>query len=495
MSEPREPQANPASSRSEAAPAGSRTSELDQVATRLVSGLYALDKALRVYELNNRAVLGLLDDLAEAIRNAPGGEGRGPAIELQDEHVLLNGSPTRLGYKVWLRARELATSLRRRGIRGLVLPAEPTRQKLQLLFARLQKIRLASAPEAGPLLDQIKLETGASVLSAPPLAPTEHLRERERDRQVVRLYAALTVLVRDALEAARASRRVTLVPLKRVLQALSDELEHREALLLALMDVPGYRGHQETHLANVTLLALAVGRRLGLGPERLMQVALAAAFHDLPRALVPRDVQARLERGEPLSESERGAIEAAPGRAIRFLLQGPGASTPHSLAPVVTLAEAVDEFVRPPSYRSGVGPSAVSRLLAVVNAYELLVRPVGDWDPLLPAEAMRWLLVDHADRFDPDLLQAFGRVLGLFPTGSLVELTTGEIAVVVGQHDEEGCAGAPLVELLTAADGEPMVPERVDLASDHRSIRAPLEPGAFGFDWLQHFLRPAGISL
>jgi HD-GYP domain-containing protein (c-di-GMP phosphodiesterase class II) len=493
MNEPREPQATPGSGRAEALPPANRASESDQVASRLVSGLYALDKALRVYELNNRAVLGLLDDLVAAIRAAPGGEGRGPSIELQDEHVLLNGAPARLGYKVWLRARDLATSLRRRGIRGLVLPPEPTRQKLQLLFARLQKIKLASAPEAGLLLDQIRLETGASVLSAPPLAPTEHLRER--DRYVVRLYAALTVLVRDALEAARAGRRVTLVPLKRVLQALSDELEHREALLLALMDVPGYRGHQETHLANVTLLALAVGRRLRLGPERLMQLALAAVFHDLPRALVPHDLQARLERDEPLSESEQRAVEAAPGRAIRFLLQGPGASTSHSLAPVVTLAESGDEFVRPPSYRSGVGPSALSRLLAVVNAYELLVRPVGAWDPLLPAEAMRWLLVEHADRFDAELLQAFGRVLGLFPTGSLVELSTGEIAVVVGQHGEEGCAGAPVVELLTAADGEPVVPERVDLASDGRAIRAPLEPGAFGFDGLQHFLRPAGISL
>jgi hypothetical protein len=467
--------------------------DLDRSGARLVTGLHAVEKALRVYELNNRAVLSILDDLAEAIRAVPGLGERGPCIELRGEDVFLNALPLRLGYKVWLRARDLGQGLQRRGIRGLVLPPEPTRQKLQLFFARLQKVKMASAPEAAGPLAQIVAETGGSVLSCPPLAASS--AACERDRYVVRLYAVLAVLLRDLLDAARAGKRITLVPLKRVIQQVADQLDGREALLLALMDLPGYRGHPETHLANVSLLALAVGRRLRLPPRRLMQLALAAAVHELPAAMVPRDVQARLERDEALSASEQAIVDGAPRHALLYLLQAPGASSVFSLGEVVTLAEARSEFGAASAYQGGCGTSVLSRLLAIVNAYDLLLRPVGAWDPLLPAEAMRWLLVDQAHRFDPVLLDAFGLVLGLFPTGSLVELNTGEIAVVVGQQREAGLLGAPIVEVLTSDDGEPMSPERVDLATDGRAIRAPLDPLGYGFDPLQHFLRGPGISL
>lgn len=486
MTEPREPRGGAGGQGVDEAIPG-EPSELDRVGTRLVTGLHAIDKALRVYEVNNRAVLQILDDLVEAIRQAPGRDGRGPCLEARDEHFLLNGASIRMGYKAWQRSRDLCQSLHRRGIRGFCLPSAPTRQKLQLMFARLAKVKLASAPEASPLLAQITTETGAVVLTAPPLAPAAE--QRERDRSAVRLYAILAVLLGDVLEAARAGRRITLVPLKRVLQLVADQLDQREGLLLALMNLPGYRGHLETHLANVTLMALAVGRRLHLPPERLMELALAAAFHDLPTALVPRDVLAKVERGEELTPPEQWSTSFAPRLALLYMLQGPGTSGAQLMAQAVTLAEAPGEFAEPPRYRSGLQPSALSRLLAIVNAYELLVRPVGDWDPLLPAEAMRWLLVDHAERFDPLLLAAFGRVVGLFPTGSLVELSNGQIAVVVGQQREEGLVGAPIVEVLTSDDGEPIPPERVDLASDGRAIRSPLEPSAFGFDPLQHFLR------
>jgi hypothetical protein len=487
MTEPRETGGAPAPAQA------AEASEIDRLGARLVTSLHAVDKALRVYELNNRAVLVILDDLVDTIREVAGDAGRGARFEIRDDDVFLNGTPLRLGYKIWLRACELGRALRRRGIGGLVLPPEPTRQKLQLFFARLQKVKLVGSPEAALPLSQLATETGGAVLPAVPLEAS--LAPRERDRLTVRLHAVLVVLLKDLLDAARGGRRITLVPLKRAIQQVADQLDDREGLLLALMDAPGYRGHQETHLANVVVLALAVGRRWRLSSARLMQVALAAAFHDLPTALVPREVQVRRERGEPLGPAEQAAVEAAPTLALQYLLQSPGASAPGCLSEIVTVREARDEFASPPTYLGGLEQSVLSRFLAIVNAYDLLVRPVGPWEPLLPAEAMRWLLVDQAERFDPVLLDAFARVLGLFPTGSLVELSTGAIAVVVQQHAEEGLIGTPVVELLTDDEGEPTAPERVDLATDGRTIRAPLEPRSHGFDPLRHFLRAPGISL
>jgi len=464
-----------------------QSDETDRLGQRIVSTVHAIEKAVRLYEPNNRVVVRLLDELVSAVGEGTR-EGGSLCLEARDETILLNDAPFRMGYKTWKLARELGQSLLQRGVRRLEIPEGTTRPALQLLFARLARVHDAAAPEGAQVLAHIQAETRILVGPAPRLVDVP--ADVEADRAIVRYYADLTVLVRDLMDATRAGKRITLVPLKRIIQLIADALPEREALLLTLLDLPAWRGHLETHVANVVVLALALGRRLELAPERLLSLGLAAAHHDLAQAFVPPDLSARVERGEALSTVEEQALATAPYRATAQLLKAPDLAAPDAVARLATVYENRQDFVDLPESRGGLTPSAVGRLLAVLNAYDLLVRPVGPWEPLMPAEALRWMLQENPDRFDATALHTLVRVLGLFPTGSLVELASGEIAVVVGQHGEDGLAGSPIVDLLTNHEGEPIKPVRIDLAEGHHPIRAPLDPQAHGFDALQHFLRP-----
>ena len=112
---------------------------------------------------------------------------------------------------------------------------------------------------------------------------------------------------------------------------------------------------------------------------------------------------------------------------------------------------------------------------------------------MLPAEAIRWLLEEGEERFDEALLQAFVRMLGLFPTGSVVQLRSGEIAVVSKQSSDERHAGFPTVVLIRDAEGQAMTPRLVDLVRDReRAIRAPLHAGEHGVEPRRYFLCTAG---
>lgn len=464
-----------------------QASDRDVMGARILFDVNAVERAVRIYELNNRTVLHILDDLGAAIADYRARVEKEVLLEIRGEEFLLSGAPVRLGFKAYKRARELRETFRERGIRGLIFPPSITRQQLQIFFARLRRVGFAYDPESRPLLEQIHRESGVEIRPSVPMEETS--AELDADRFVVRLYGVLMVLYRDLLAAARERKRSSLVPLKRAIQEISDRLEGREGLFLALMDLPDFAGRNERHFANVTILALAFGQRLGLAASDLLELGLTAGFHDIERAFVPEDVHGRKERGHELSSVEREVFEAAPWKAVRYALQGPSLRSNEAVSRLVVAFEARREFEESAPYGGELPMSYASKLLAIVNAYEILVRPIGNWDPMLPAEAIRWLLEEGAERFDATLLQAFVRMMGLFPAGSLVQLRTGELAVVARPSSDERHAGFPTVVVIRDPEGQPVPPQEVDLVRDRsRTIRAPLWPADYGVDAHRYFL-------
>jgi hypothetical protein len=472
----------------EDADVGRHANALDRYGARIATAINATEKAVQTFALSNATVGRVLEELAVALTSFGDQFQAGARVEFRGGMLLLSGTPVRLGYKAYKRARELMASMRARGVAALVFPRVASRQQLQGFFTLY--LPMTSVTDAGAVGVLSRMEAACGVHVEPAGARVHSTVSIGRDRTTVRLYAVLQVLIRDALEDARTGQTGSLVPLKRALQLLAEVVTGREALLLALMDVPELGGTLEGHVANVTTLSLIFARRLGLPPTTLLEVGLAAVFHDLGRGLLPAEVQGRMALGEPLPPEERRLVAVGPFRAARHLLDTPAGRAREGLPRVVVAFENQAEFTRPDLYRSGVPQSLASRLIALPNAYDSLLRPLEDRQPHLPAEAIRWMLEDGEGLFDPDLLHLFVRMLGLFPSGSLVELNTGEQAVVVSQQENAGTLGQPWVDVLTDPQGCPIEPFTVDLSVDQgRAIRMPLDPLEMGFDLVQYLLK------
>ena len=84
-------------------------------------------------------------------------------------------------------------------------------------------------------------------------------------------------------------------------------------------------------------------------------------------------------------------------------------------------------------------------------------------EPITPDRALRFILEKSGETFDPFLSKVFIQAMGLYPVGTIVEMDTGELAVVVRQNSEPRYLHRPVVEII---DGEPdpsAEPEMVDL--------------------------------
>ncbi|MDX1554060.1 MAG: HD-GYP domain-containing protein, partial [Marinobacter sp.] len=85
-------------------------------------------------------------------------------------------------------------------------------------------------------------------------------------------------------------------------------------------------------------------------------------------------------------------------------------------------------------------------------------------------------------QFDADMVEAFIRMVGIYPPGTLVELTTGEVALIVAVHP--GKKLKPRVEVLLDTEKKAITPRTIDLANptpgEQPQIIRPLPDGAFG---------------
>jgi hypothetical protein len=117
--------------------------------------------------------------------------------------------------------------------------------------------------------------------------------------------------------------------------------------------------------------------------------------------------------------------------------------------------------------------SVAARLVALVNRYDNLCRPANAERAMTPHDAMSQLFSQGQKRYDPALLSTFVRMMGVYPPGSVVQLTDDRFAVV-----ESVSAARPLKPKVTVA-AEPGADDAVlmlDLAQQPGGLRELLLP-------------------
>lgn len=129
--------------------------------------------------------------------------------------------------------------------------------------------------------------------------------------------------------------------------------------------------------------------------------------------------------------------------------------------------------------------SRFARLVSIVDAFDAITSDRCYRDGLPASEAIRILFRNRGQQFDASMVEAFIRMIGVYPPGSLVELSTGEVAIVLATHPRRKLK--PKVEVLLNGDKQPVTPRIIDLGSTGSEpgegspeILRPLSDGAFG---------------
>ncbi|GAB4401604.1 MAG: DUF3391 domain-containing protein [Rhodoferax sp.] len=199
-------------------------------------------------------------------------------------------------------------------------------------------------------------------------------------------------------------------------------LEGGESAIRLLSDNMGDRG--ALHPVNVSVLSLLLGRQLGLAQDELHTLGLAAMLHDLGKAALPERLRWPEEN---FTGPEMRAYQEHVQHGVR-LGKRMGLSEP-VLQAIAQHHELMDGSGFP-ARLSGQALTPLARIVGLINRYDEFCNPSRPALAVTPHEALAVLYAQYRTRYDAAMLQVFIRMMGVYPPGSVVQLTDGRYALV-----------------------------------------------------------------
>jgi HD-GYP domain-containing protein (c-di-GMP phosphodiesterase class II) len=282
---------------------------------------------------------------------------------------------------------------------------------------------------------------------------------------------------------------------RRLAQALVDLIKEDNSLLLGMTTISDYDDYTYSHSVNVALLATCLGRYIGLSEVYLEYLTVCGLFHDLGKVEVSKEIL--LKQGQ-LSAVEWDDMRRHPLVGVRQILR---LHAPHSLRARIILGPFehhlnIDLSGYPKTHFMK-KLSLMGKILRIADVYEALTADrVYRSRPFTADEALRRMWSEAGKSFDPILLKSFINMMGIYPVGSIVELDSGEIGLVMEYPDESDKIRPIVMLLVDDGKGSLTRGELLDLAvqgsndgvSLKRIVRG-IHPSRLGIQPSQFFLQ------
>jgi len=233
------------------------------------------------------------------------------------------------------------------------------------------------------------------------------------------------------------------------------------------------------HSVAVCALMIALGKQLGLSETEIKDAGMAGLLHDVGKMMIPDEI---LNKPGKLTNEEFEIIKTHPLHGWEILNISEGANS-FALDVVLHHHERVDGTGYPDKL-SGDELSIFARMGAVCDVYDALTSnrcyKLG-WEP---AEALRKMAEWKNGHFDEKIFHAFVKTIGIYPSGTLVKLKSGRLAVVIEQTNKSLLTPLVTAFFSTKSDA-PIMPEVIDLSKSADSIASVEQADKWEFDLQQ----------
>jgi len=451
----------------------------DHPGEKLIKWLYYVTSSVRIHQDNNQLVRDGVAQLKACIGElSPGGDA---AIQIWRGRFHIQGEKLVYRRDTFAVINEMLEYFSRRGLGGLCfLPqAASAPHESVVAFIRLLN-ECAKREDASGWLD-LQLEkhglswveiyrkpdesregTGAGTGQGQEMSPEEKAQKA--------YFHAIDTLKASSGQSAGAMGGIRKA--RRLAQTIVDMARSDSALLLGMATRQDADNRTYVHSVNVAFIASCLGRRAGLSRVSLEHLAVCALYHDLGRlgnieetflaeGAAGKGEQDRMERHSLIGVKEILKLNAPQPLRSRIVF---GAFEHHLNCDLSGSPRT--HYVRE--------LSLVGKILRIADVYETLTSGQGN-PPLAftPDEALRLMWTERGKSFDPLLMKYFVSVMGIYPIGTIVELSTGETGIVM-DYLSEADRDLPCVMLLKD-DGQGGFTrgEKLDLSSREGTGCAP----------------------
>jgi len=286
---------------------------------------------------------------------------------------------------------------------------------------------------------------------------------------------------------ARMGKNLNVSGAKEVVSGLVDSIVRNPDAQLWLSNLRKRDEYTAIHSLNVCIFALTFARYLGFNKEEMNEIGIGALLHDIGKMRVPLEI---LNKEGKLTAEEREIVHKHAQHGYEILK-----SYPELPASTIEVVYTHHERKKGNGYPRGLVEAQIhlfSRMVAIVDIYDAITSDRVYHHGMNTLDALKNMFKWRENDLDTELVESFIQCLGIYPIGSLVELNTGEVGIVLSVS--QGRKLVPIIMLVCDKDKQIVTPPRIlDLSKfthekteDVIEISKVLETNSYGIDLFEY---------
>ena len=239
-------------------------------------------------------------------------------------------------------------------------------------------------------------------------------------------------VVHDVMMDVRMGRQVESEKVAAVVGEITQSIFRNPDALLSLCRIKKKDTYTFEHCVSVCALLTSFACSLGMDQKSIQDAGIGGLIHDLGKMMVPDEILNKPGRlTEPEFEIVKGHVNFG-----RDCLSGAEHISPLAMEVTSEHHERYDGTGYPKNL-CGNEISMLGRMAAIVDVYDAITSDRVYHKGIAPHEAIRKLYEWSTQHFEPSLVENFIRVVGIYPTGSVVTLKSGRVGVVITHRQDD----------------------------------------------------------
>lgn len=336
---------------------------------------------------------------------------------------------------------------------------------------------MAHAPTEREVSHDLESQMRALAASTPP--PTPRTSSGEELQRAQRVHSEANQIIYSIMQDVRLGKQVDLEQVTPTVQRITDSILSNNGALLSLCRIKDKDNYTFQHSVSVGALMVSFCNALDMPREAIQLAGIGGMLHDIGKMKVP---DAILNKPGRLTEDEFTQMKCHVVESKRILQATEGIS-PLSIQVAAQHHERHDGSGYPEGLK-GEQITEMGQMAAIVDVYDALTSDRCYHKGMAPTDALRKIYEWSKFHFNPILVQAFMRSIGIYPVGTLVLLKSGRLGVVIEQNEKSLIL--PKVRVFFSSKSNSYLsPELIDLSHSQDAIVQHVSPAQWKVDPLR----------
>jgi HD-GYP domain-containing protein (c-di-GMP phosphodiesterase class II) len=463
-------------------------------AAELLIRFHALNKIARIHDAGNDAFQKHGRLLYRSIERLLASEEKDISLRIRHSSFLLNAVRLKSSLGTHPIFKSVMEEMRERELDAVTFKSGLTIDE----FFRFMPIFARRDRKEGSKFARLQAELDAAEVLHVGLEKATELKTPSNPyRSTARIFFLSIVHLKESFRRNQNDLGIKVHTTRRLMQSIYNHVVENESFAFGLTNLKNHDEYTLNHSVNVCFLATALGRCLGLNRGEIVDLGIAAFFHDLGKLETPLEI---LNKPDKLDAGEREIMEQHPFKgAQKLVLLKESQRLPLRAIHVAMQHHLKEDLTGYPRSYDKADVNLFSKIVKVVDYFDAITtKRVYRTKVFTRSEALSLMLEQAAAEFNPVILKAFVYLMGVFPIGSLVLLSTGEMAIVFELNPDPKLVLRPTVKLITDAAGNRIDGDTADLSEKDpatgrfvRTIVKALNPAEYGVEVSDYFLAQA----